>query len=55
MKKGIVKDEFKRIKKGNRERKNSVLKKKSKYKKCKLRRHTGKNFYVKMRKNKTVD
>ena len=56
MKKGIVKDEFKRIKKGKLERKKSVLKKKSNYKKHKLRRHTGeKKFNLKMRRSKTVD
>ena len=56
MKNGILKDEFKRIKKGKRERNKSVLKKKSNYKKHKLCRHTGeKKFNVKIRKSKTVD
>ena len=56
MKKGIVKDESKRIKKGKRERKNSVLKKNQSIKKYKLCRHTGeKKFNLKMRRSKTVD
>ena len=43
---------LKEIKKGKRERKNSVLKKKSKYKKCKLRRHTGEKKVERQNKQK---